>query len=72
MRRWDRVGATIKKVNEDVLAGKLRYASRASAGPGVPEFLTYARRLQPIRLLQTAKEFVFNSFDRPIAEKPDF
>jgi hypothetical protein len=49
----------LKKVNEEQLAGKLRYASRASCRPaGVPMFLTYAGRFQPIYFLQTPREVV--------------
>ena len=49
----------LKKANEDSLAGKLRYASRASCRPaGVPMFLTYAGRFQPIYFLQTPREVV--------------
>jgi hypothetical protein len=49
----------LKKVNEEALAGKLRYASRASCRPaGVPMFLTYAGRFQPIYFLQTPREVV--------------
>ena len=49
----------LKKVNEELLAGKLRYASRASCRPaGVPMFLTYAGRFQPIYFLQTPREVV--------------
>ncbi len=47
----------LKKANEDALAGKLRYASRASCRPaGVPMFLTYAGRFQPIYFFQTPRE----------------
>jgi hypothetical protein len=49
----------LKKVNQESLAGKLRYASRASCRPaGVPMFLTYAGRFQPIYFLQTPREVV--------------
>jgi len=49
----------LKKVNEEALAGKLRYASRASCRPaGVPMFLTYAGRFQPIYFIQTPREVV--------------
>ena len=49
----------LKKVNEESLAGKLKYASRASCRPaGVPMFLTYAGRFQPIYFLQTPREVV--------------
>lgn len=47
----------LKKANEESLAGKLRYASRASCRPaGLPMFLTYAGRFQPIYFLQTPRE----------------
>jgi len=47
----------LKIANGALLAGKLRYASRASCRPaGVPEFLTYAGRFQPIYFLQTPRE----------------
>lgn len=49
----------LKEANEKTLAGKLRYASRASCRPaGVPMFLTYAGRFQPIYFLQTPREVV--------------
>jgi hypothetical protein len=49
----------LKKANEEALAGKLQYRSRASCRPaGVPMFLTYAGRFQPIYFLQTPREVV--------------
>jgi hypothetical protein len=49
----------LKKANEEARAGKLQYRSRASCRPaGVPMFLTYAGRFQPIYFLQTRTEVV--------------
>jgi hypothetical protein len=49
----------LKKANEEALAGKLQYRSRGSCRPaGVPMFLTYAGRFQPIYFLQTPTEVV--------------
>ena len=49
----------LKKANEKTLAGKLQFRSRASCRPaGVPMFLTYAGRFQPIYFLQTPGEVV--------------
>jgi hypothetical protein len=49
----------LKKTNDEVLAGRLRYASRASCRPpGVPEFLVHGAGFEPIHVLQTAKEIL--------------
>lgn len=49
----------LKKTNDEALAGKLRYASRASCRPpGVPEFLVHGAGFEAIHVLQTAKEIL--------------
>ena len=49
----------LKKTNAEALAGKLRYASRASCRPpGVPEFLVHGAGFEAIHILQTAKEIM--------------
>ncbi len=58
----------LKKANEDLLAGKLRYASRASCMPsGVPMFLIYGAGFQPIYFIQThSKVLLINSGDTQV------
>jgi hypothetical protein len=58
----------LKKANEDLLAGKLRYASRASCMPsGVPMFLIYGAGFQPIYFIQTrSKVLMINSGDTQV------
>jgi hypothetical protein len=47
----------LKKSNQEVLAGKLRWTSRANCWPaGVPEFLLYANGVESIYVIQTPKE----------------
>jgi hypothetical protein len=47
----------LKKANDELLAGKIRAASRASCRPpGVPEFLVHGAGFQAMHFLQTAKE----------------
>jgi hypothetical protein len=47
----------LKKANDDLLGGKIRFASRASCRPpGVPEFLVHGAGFQAIYFLQTSKE----------------
>jgi hypothetical protein len=49
----------LKKSNQEVLAGKLRWASRANCWPaGVPEFLLYANGQESMYMVQTAKTVV--------------
>jgi hypothetical protein len=49
----------LKKTNEEALAGRLRYASRASCRPpGVPQFLVQGQGFGAIHFLQTAKEIL--------------
>jgi len=49
----------LKKTNEEALAGKLRYASRASCRPpGVPQFLVQGQGFGGIHFLQMAKEIL--------------
>ncbi len=49
----------LKKSNADTLAGKLRYASRASCMPaGVPMFLLYGGGFQRIFFVQTSSKVV--------------
>jgi hypothetical protein len=53
---------SLKKINDEVLAGKLRYASRASCRPpGVPEFLVHGAGFEAIHILQTAKKILLIS-----------
>jgi hypothetical protein len=50
---------SLKKTNDEALAGKLRYASRASCRPpGVPEFLVHGAGFEAIHVLQTAKKIL--------------
>jgi hypothetical protein len=52
-----RVIEYLKKANDELLGGKIRYASRASCRPpGAPEFLVHGAGIQAIHFLQTAKE----------------
>ena len=47
----------LKKSNDELLAGKLRYTARANCMPaGVPEFLLYAGGAESIYMIQTPKE----------------
>jgi hypothetical protein len=47
----------LKKANDELLAGKIRSASRASCRPpGVPEFLVHGAGFQAMHFLQTSKE----------------
>ena len=47
----------LKKANDELLGGKIRFASRASCRPpGVPEFLVHGAGFQAIYFLQTSKE----------------
>ena len=49
----------LRKINEEVLAGKLRYSARASCLPGgVPDFLVYAGAFQPIHIFQMPDKIV--------------
>lgn len=49
----------LRKINEEVLAGKLRYSARASCLPGgVPDFLVYAGAFQPIHIFQMPDRIV--------------
>ena len=49
----------LKKANDELLAGKLRYAARANCMPGgVPEFLLYAGGFENLYLIQSPKEVV--------------
>lgn len=49
----------LKKGNDDVLAGKLRWTSRANCMPaGVPQFLLYAGGAESLYMIQTPKEIV--------------
>ncbi len=56
------------KANDELLAGKLRYASRASCMPsGVPMFLIYGAGFQPIYFIQTPSVvLIINSGDTQI------
>jgi hypothetical protein len=46
----------LKKSHQEVLAGKLRWTSRANCWPaGVPEFLLYANGVESIYVMQTPK-----------------
>jgi hypothetical protein len=50
---------SLKKANEELLAGKLRYASRSRCLPGgVPQFLVYGGGFQPLYFIQTPNEVV--------------
>ena len=47
----------LKKANDELLGGKIRFASRASCRPpGIPEFLVHGAGFQAIYFLQTSKE----------------
>ena len=49
----------LKKGNDDLLAGKLRWTSRANCMPaGVPQFLLYAGGAESIYMIQTPKEIL--------------
>lgn len=49
----------LTKGNDDVLAGKLRWTSRANCMPaGVPQFLLYAGGAESLYMIQTPKEIV--------------
>ena len=49
----------LRKVNDEVLAGKLRYSARASCRPGgIPDFLVYAGAFQPIYIFQMQDRIV--------------
>ena len=49
----------LKKANDEVLAGKLRWTSRANCMPaGVPQFLLYAGGAESIYMIQTPKEIL--------------
>jgi hypothetical protein len=55
LKRW--VIEFLKKANDELLGGKIRFASRASCRPhGVPEFLVHGAGFQAIYFLQTSKE----------------
>jgi hypothetical protein len=55
----DWVVEALKKSNDEVLAGKLRWTSRANCMPGgVPQFLLYAGGAESLYMIQTAKEIV--------------
>jgi hypothetical protein len=66
LKPW--VSEYLKKANDDLLAGKQRYASRASCMPsGVPMFLIYGGGFQPIYFIQTpSKVLLINSGDTQI------
>lgn len=49
----------LKKANDEVLAGQLRWTSRANCMPaGVPQFLLYAGGAESLYMIQTPKEIV--------------
>jgi hypothetical protein len=49
----------LRKINDEVLAGKIRYSARASCLPGgVPDFLVYAGAFQPIHIFQMPDRIV--------------
>jgi hypothetical protein len=49
----------LKKANDELLAGKLRWTSRANCMPaGVPQFLLYAGGAESIYMMQTPKEIL--------------
>jgi hypothetical protein len=55
LKPW--VVAFLKKANEDLLAGKQRYAARGNCMPGgVPQFLLYAGGFENLYLIQTPRE----------------
>jgi hypothetical protein len=57
LKPW--VVEALKKSNDEVLAGKLRWTSRANCMPGgVPQFLLYAGGAESFYMIQTAKEIV--------------
>ena len=57
LKPW--VVEALKKGNDDVLAGKLRWTSRANCMPaGVPQFLLYAGGAESIYIVQTPNEIL--------------
>jgi hypothetical protein len=49
----------LKKSNDELLAGKLRWTSRANCMPaGVPQFLLYAGGAESVYMIQTPKEIL--------------
>ena len=49
----------LKKANDELLAGKLRWTSRANCMPaGVPQFLLYAGGAESMYMMQTPKEIL--------------
>ena len=49
----------LKKANDELLAGKLRWTSRANCMPGgVPQFLLYAGGAESFYMIQTPKEIL--------------
>jgi|SRR5438105_6330353 len=57
LKPW--VVEALKKGNDEQLAGKLRWTSRANCMPGgVPQFLLYAGGAESLYMIQTAKEIV--------------
>jgi hypothetical protein len=49
----------LKKANDELLAGQLRWTSRANCMPaGVPQFLLYAGGAESMYMIQTSKEIV--------------
>jgi hypothetical protein len=49
----------LKKANDELLTGKLRWTSRANCMPaGVPQFLLYAGGAESIYMMQTPKEIL--------------
>jgi hypothetical protein len=49
----------LKKANDELLAGKLRWTSRANCMPaGVPQYLLYAGGAESIYMMQTPKEIL--------------
>ncbi len=57
LKPW--VVEALKKGNDEMLAGKLRWTSRANCMPaGVPQYLLYAGGAESMYMIQTAKEIV--------------
>jgi hypothetical protein len=57
LKPW--VVEALRKGNEEVLAGKLRWTSRANCMPaGVPQFLLYAGGAESLYMIQTPKEIL--------------
>jgi hypothetical protein len=49
----------LKKANDDLMAGKLRWTSRANCMPGgVPQYLLYAGGAESMYMIQTGKEIL--------------